>query len=102
MIHPAVKFQFGRIVQEYGSWHAIDEYVRSRAPGWWWGPALALRDAHEQMPTDWLRLMALPDAGTYSDAARLLLDSLAGQTSQPWPNEFPRQYQTRPTATDAA
>lgn len=95
MIHPAMTFEFGRLVQEYARWHAINEEDRSLAPAWWWSPALGLRDAREPMPADWVRMMALPDGATYADASRVLLEALTPQNSLPWPEEFPHRYRPR-------
>lgn len=91
MIHPAAKFQFERVVAEYARWLAVAPGYRSPAPGWWWGPAFALREATETLPQDWSRSLHLPDGARYADAARLFLDVMAGQIFQPWPSGFPGQ-----------
>lgn len=93
MIHPATRFQFERIVQDYSRWQAVDEENRSRAPAWWWGPALALRDERQPMPSDWCKVFGLPPDASFADAAHLMLDGMADETAMPWPEEFPRRYQ---------
>jgi hypothetical protein len=89
MIHPAVRFQLARSVREYARWLAVAEADRSPAPGWWWGPAFAVRDSTEPLPEDWAQTMHLPRGASYGDAARLFMDVMAGQPFQPWPSGFP-------------
>ncbi|MET0721535.1 MAG: hypothetical protein ABWY64_11955 [Tardiphaga sp.] len=101
MIHPSVKFQFGRAAQEYARWLGVPEPDRSPAPAWWWSPAIAVREAHEPMPHDWSHMLGLPNGASYADAAQTLLRALADQTSPPWPEEFPRRYRPQPSGADA-
>lgn len=98
MIEPADRFQFGRVVQEYARWLAVDDDDRSPAPAWWWGPALAVRSAREAMPDGLPQLLRLAPGASYADAAAMLLDAIAEQTSLPWPDEFPHRF--KPAAED--
>ncbi|CAN5351777.1 hypothetical protein BH11PSE4_BH11PSE4_21060 [soil metagenome] len=98
MIHPAAKFEFQRAVHEYGRWRAVEERARSPAAAWWWGSALAVCNVQDAMPADWAHTLALPSGATYADAACVLLEALAEQTTQPWPDDFPRRYQHGPVA----
>jgi hypothetical protein len=43
------------------------------------------------MPAQWCASLELPDNATYSAGAEIFLNALAGQTSLPWPEEFPRK-----------
>ena len=90
-MHPIATFQFERIVGEYARWRDVTEEERSPAPAWWWSPALALREETAPMPTEMARTLGLP-AGSYADGARIFLAEIAGQTSQPWPDEFPEKF----------
>ena len=91
-MHPALSFQFERTAQEYMRWSRIPEDERSAAPAWWWGPALALRDAAEPLPDAWCELLTLPPGASSQAAAALLLNALHDQTSPTWPDEFPHRY----------
>ena len=82
---------FGRIVDEFVRWRAVAEDDRSPAPAWWWGPALEEIGAQRPMPAEWCADLELPESATYADGARIFLECLAGQTSLPWPGEFPRK-----------
>jgi hypothetical protein len=95
-MHPAVKFQFERIVHEFARWRAVQTDERSSAPAWWWGPALAMLKEHQQMPAPWPEILGLPAMSSYANGAQVLLDALAGQTSLPWPDEFPRMFKAKP------
>ena len=90
-MHPAAELQFERVVDEYAKWRAIAEDQRPPAPAWWWGPALAVREATALLRPSSYQRLGLRDGATYADAARLLLHSLAGQTSVPWPYDFSRK-----------
>ena len=88
-MHPAVNVQFERSVREFARWRAVPEQDRSPAPAWWWGPALEARGVRQPMPADWCARLELPDGSTLADGAEVFLESLADQTSQPWPGDFP-------------
>jgi hypothetical protein len=90
-MHPAAALQLERVIDEYAQWRAIAEAERPPAPAWWWGPALDVREFAIAMPASSCQRLGLPDAATYSDAAKLLLGSLAGQSSMPWPHDFSRK-----------
>jgi hypothetical protein len=88
-MHQAANVQFERIVREFARWRAVPEHERSPAPAWWWGPAFEMRGVEHPMPADWCARLELPDRSTFADGARVFLDSLAGQTTLPWPGGFP-------------
>ena len=88
---PNEPLQFERIVGEFAQWRAVPEQERSSAPAWWWGPALEEIGAQRPMPAEWCADLELPESATYADGARIFLECLAGQTSLPWPGEFPRK-----------
>ena len=89
-MHPAANLQFERMIGEYNTWRTIPEAERSQAPAWWWGPAMALHASAEPLPAGWRTELGLPEAATYASAADLFLNALAGQTTVPWPFDFPR------------
>jgi hypothetical protein len=97
-MHPAAKTQFARIAAEYADWRAIAEEERSPAPAWWWGPAMDALDEAETMSPELCANLELPAGSSYRAAAGLLMAALAGQTSLPWPDEFPNK---RPDASPA-
>jgi hypothetical protein len=88
-MHQAASAQFERAVREFARWRAVSEQERSPAPGWWWGPAFEVRDVKQPMPADWCAGLELPNGSCFADGAEVLLNSLAGQTSLPWPGGFP-------------
>jgi hypothetical protein len=90
-MHQAANVQFERAVREFAIWHAIPEEERSPAPAWWWGPAFELRDVQQSMPAEWCSSLKLPDGSSCATGAAVFLNSLADQTSLPWPDEFPRR-----------
>lgn len=90
-MHPAAKLQFERVVDEYAKWRAIAEKERPPAPAWWWGPALDVRQFATALSPSSCPRLGLPRGATYADAAEMLLGSLAGQTSVPWPYDFSRK-----------
>ncbi|ULK95472.1 hypothetical protein [Bradyrhizobium sp. I71] len=90
-MHQAASLQFERVVNEFARWLAVPEDERSPAPAWWWGPAIAVRDAHQPMPGAWSRTLGLGDGSTFADGACLLLALFEDQTSLPWPDDFPRK-----------
>jgi hypothetical protein len=91
-MHPAAKFGFERAVHEYARWCAVESEARSPAPAWWWDPALTALRQDEPMPAEWSQILGLPCPSAYATGAQVLLNSLAGQTRLPWPNDFPRKY----------
>jgi len=90
-MHQAANVQFERAVNEFVRWRAVPEEERSPAPAWWWGPAFEVLDAQQPMPAEWCSSLELPDRATYADGAEIFLNSLADQTSLPWPDDFPRK-----------
>jgi hypothetical protein len=88
-MHQAANAQFERVVREFAQWRAVPEPVRSPAPAWWWGPALDVLGVQQPMPAVWCARLELPEGSTFADGAEVFLKSLADQTSQPWPGEFP-------------
>ena len=90
-MHQARNVQLERIVDEFVRWREVPEGERSPAPSWWWGPALEARSLQDPLPAEWRASLALPDGATCADAARVFLKCLAGQTSLPWPGDFPRR-----------
>jgi hypothetical protein len=90
-VHPAANLQFGRIVDEFVRWREVPEHERSPAPAWWWGPAFEVRGWQAPLPAEWRASLGLAEGTTYADGAGIVLKSLAGQTSLPWPGNFPRR-----------
>jgi hypothetical protein len=90
-MHPAAKLQFERVVREYSQWRSVPEEERSPAPAWWWQPAFQIVERHEEMPEDSCFRLELPAGSTYAAGAAVLMTPIARQTSQPWPDEFPRK-----------
>ena len=45
----------------------------------------------ELLPAEWCARLGLPDGATYADGAEVFLGAFAGQTSVPWPYDFPRK-----------
>jgi hypothetical protein len=88
-MHQAANMQFERAVDEYVRWRAVPEKNRSSAPAWWWGPAFEIIGLQQPMPAEWCAHLELPDGSAFTNGAKVLLDSLAGQTSLPWPQDFP-------------
>ena len=88
-MHQAANVQFERAVHEFVRWRAIPEQARSPAPAWWWGTAFELRGVVQLMPDAWCASLELSDRASYADGAEVFLKSLAGQTSLPWPDDFP-------------
>jgi hypothetical protein len=89
----AISLQFERAVAEYTIWQAVPEDDRAAAPAWWWSTALALRLSEAPLTTAQAKALGLETGATAADGAKLLLDALADQKHQPWPDEFPRRYQ---------
>jgi hypothetical protein len=90
-MHPAAKFQFERTVREFAQWRAVPEEDRSPVPAWWWQPAIDVVAQHEEMGALLCYRLQLPVGSTYAAGAAVLMAALAGQTSLPWPDEFPRK-----------
>jgi len=88
-MHQAVNVQFERAVDEFVRWRAVAEQARSPAPAWWWGPAFEALGVQQPMPAAWCASLELPERATYADGARIFLKCVAGQTSLPWPGDFP-------------
>jgi hypothetical protein len=90
-VHRALNLQFERIVDEFVRWREVPEEERSPAPSWWWGPAFDVVGLQNPMPAEWCAGLGLPRGATYTDGAGVFLKSLAGQTTLPWPDHFPRR-----------
>ena len=88
-MHQAANLQFERAVREFARWRAVPEQDRSLAPAWWWGPAFEVMGMQQPMPADWCARLELPNGSCFADGAAVFLDSLALQTSLPWPDDFP-------------
>jgi hypothetical protein len=98
-MHPAVQFQFERTAREFSQWRAVPEEDRSPAPAWWWQPAIDVVTQHAEMPPLWCYRLELPVGSSYADGAQVLMATLAGQTSLPWPDEFPRKMRRLKTSS---
>ena len=90
-MHPAAKLQFERMIDEYAHWRAVPPEDRSPAPAWWWGPAIELRNDPEQMPVEWCAVLGLPEHADYAAGVDIFVEAFEGQTSLPWPFDFPRK-----------
>jgi hypothetical protein len=90
-MHPAAKFQFERTVREFSAWRSVPERDRSPAPAWWWQPVLDVVAQYEQMADLLCYQLELPVGSTYAAGAAVLTATLTGQTTLPWPDEFPRK-----------
>ena len=88
-MHQAAAVTFERVVHEFARWRAVPEKARSPAPPWWWGPAFEVIGVAQPMPQAWCASLELPESATYAEGAQVLLTSLAGQASLPWPGGFP-------------
>lgn len=99
-MHQTANVQFARAVDEFARWRAVPEDQRSPAPAWWWGPAFEMIGAPQPMPAEWCATLGLPDNASHGAGAEVFLDAFAGQTSLPWPDEFPRKHQ--PTLSDTS
>jgi hypothetical protein len=88
-VHQAARLQFERSVHEFVRWRAVPEQDRSPAPAWWWGPAFEMRGMKQSMPAEWCLSLELPGGSSFDAGAQVFLDSLAGETSLPWPDGFP-------------
>ena len=90
-MHQAASLQFERVMDELVLWHAVPEDERSPAPAWWWGPAMAVRDAHEPMRHEWCCELGLGVGSSFAEGTHALLTLFAEQTSPTWPDHFPRK-----------
>jgi hypothetical protein len=90
-MHLAATLQFQRAVDEFVRWRAVPEAERSPAPAWWWGPAFEIRGVQQAMPAEWCSSLELPEGSSYAAGAGVFLNCFAGQTSLPWPDDFPRR-----------
>src|ERR1700735_525499 len=90
-MHPAAKCQFERTAREFSQWRAVPEEERSPAPAWWGAPAIDVIAQREEMGALLCYRLRLPIGSTYASGAAVLMAALAGQTSLPWPDEFPRK-----------
>jgi hypothetical protein len=90
-VHQAANLQFERAVREFVQWRAVAEDERSPAPGWWWGPAFEVIAVQQPMPREWCKSLQLPAGAAYAAGAQVFLALLSGQTSLPWPDDFPRR-----------
>jgi hypothetical protein len=97
-MHQAAKLQFERAAREFSKWRAVPEEERSPAPAWWWQPAIDVVAQHEEMAPLWCHRLELPVGSTYAEGAAALMATLAGQTSLPWPDEFPRKIRRLETS----
>ena len=89
-MHQAANVQLQRAVAEFVRWREVPENQRSPAPAWWWGPAFEVLGQQTPLPAEWCASLGLPGDATYTDGAKVFLGALAGQTSLPWPDNFPR------------
>jgi hypothetical protein len=94
-MHQAARLQFERVMDELVLWRAVPEDKRSPAPAWWWGPAMAVFDAHEPMPHAWCSEFGLDHGSSFAEGARALLALFAEQTSRTWPDDFPRKAEIK-------
>jgi hypothetical protein len=92
-MHPAAKRQFERAAREFAQWRAVPADDRSPAPAWWWQPAFEVVAQLEEMGALLCYRLQLPVGSTYAAGATVLMETLADQTSLPWPDEFPRKIQ---------
>ncbi len=88
-MHLAATLQFERMIGEYARWRAVPQKERSPAPAWWWGPAMELRNMAQPLPGEWRVQLGLPERASYAAGAEIFLKAFAGQTSAPWPYDFP-------------
>jgi hypothetical protein len=88
----AAKLQFERIAREFAQWRLVPDDERSSAPGWWWGPAMEVRQEPETMSADTCASLELRSDSSYASGAAVFMNSLADQASLPWPDEFPRKF----------
>jgi hypothetical protein len=80
-MHPAAKLQFERVVDEFVRWRALGEDE----------PAMEVQDISTKLPPGCFTRLGLSDGASYAAGAKVLFQSLAGQTFQPWPYDFSRK-----------
>ncbi len=90
-MHQAANVPFERAVREFAVWRAVPEQERSPAPAWWWGPAFDVLGERQPMPAEWCADLELPDCASLADGAAVFINSFSGQTTLPWPGDFPRR-----------
>jgi hypothetical protein len=49
----------------------------------------------DEMPTLFCYRLELPESSTYAAGAAVLMAPIVTQTSQPWPDEFPRKFKSQ-------
>jgi hypothetical protein len=91
-MHPALTFQFERVVNEYAQWQAVPAEDRSDAPAWWWDIVLVAVDEPSTMPAEWCATLGLADGSTYAEGAEVFRNTLVGQTYMPQTGNFPRKF----------
>ena len=90
-MHPAAVLQFERMIGEYTRgvpFRKRNARRRRRGGGdrrWNCAPR------PQPLPAEWCAELGLPDRATYAAAADIFLEAFAGQTSVPWPYDFPRK-----------
>lgn len=100
-MYQAAKLQFERAVREFSRWRAVPEEDRSPAPAWWWQPAIDVVGQNaEEMTALLCHRLELPVGSTYAAGAKVLMATLADQTSLPWPDEFPRKIERAKESSD--
>jgi hypothetical protein len=94
-MHASSAFRIARVAEEFARWRGVSDKRRSDAPGWWWGPALAIQNDPAPLPHEVAARLGLPPGARYADAAALILGHFEGQDYQPWPSNFPEKHVPR-------
>ena len=50
-----------------------------------------MRGVRQPLPAEWCSSLKLPADSSFATGAEMFLQLLAGQTSQPWPDDFPHK-----------